>query len=285
MEPHVTQNVETQKPSAKRLEDKVAIITGGARGIGAATAKLFAENGAHVIIADVLDDLGVTVAESIGGHYIHCDVSKEADVESAINHALAWKGHVDIMFNNAGISGDEERSITTLDMDQLKHLFSINLYGTIHGIKHASRAMIKGQKGGSIICTSSAASIMGGLALHGYTMSKAAMDGLVRSAACELGVHLIRVNCISPHGVPSEMLLSACRRFQNVDITPEKLSETIGKRASLLKGRGATIEDVAQAALFLASDESGFITAHNLRVDGGHTSADSKMSYIYQDPK
>ncbi|KAK7340763.1 hypothetical protein VNO77_21476 [Canavalia gladiata] len=284
MEPHGTQNVDTRKSSAKRLADKVAVVTGGARGIGAATAKLFAENGAHVIIADVLDEVGATVAESIGGRYIHCDVSKEGDVESAIELALAWKGHLDIMFNNAGISGSEERSITSLDMENLSHLFSINLYGTIHGIKHAARAMIKGKKGGSIICTSSAASIMGGLALHGYTMSKAAMDGLVRSAACELGVHLIRVNCISPHGVPSEMLINACKRFENVDITPEQLNEMIGKRASLLRGRGATIEDVAQAALFLASDESGFITAHNLRVDGGHTSADSKMSYIYQAP-
>ncbi|KAJ1406464.1 Short-chain dehydrogenase/reductase SDR [Sesbania bispinosa] len=268
-----------------RLVGKVAVITGGARGIGAATAKLFAKNGAHVVIADVLDDLGATIAESIGGRYIHCDVSKESDVESAIDLAVAWKGHLDIMFNNAGIADNEGRSITTLDMEKLRHLLSINLYGTIHGIKHASRAMIKGKKGGSIICTSSAAAIMGGLASHGYTMSKAAMDGLMRSAACELGVHLIRVNCISPHGVPSEMLLSAYRSFGNVDITPEQLSEYIGKRASLLKGRGATTEDVAQTALFLASDESGFITAHNLPVDGGHTSASSNMSFIYQDPK
>ncbi|CAJ1836607.1 unnamed protein product [Sphenostylis stenocarpa] len=285
MEPHVSQNMATQKSSAKRLADKVAVITGGARGIGAAAAKLFAENGAHVVIADVLDDIGANVAESIEGRYIHCDVSKEDDVESAINLALSWKGHLDIMFSNAGIGGPEGRSITTLEMDQVRHLFSINLHGTIHGIKHAARAMIKCQRGGSIICTSSAAVILGGLALHGYTMTKAAIDGLVRSAACELGEHLIRVNCISPHGVPSEMLLSAYRRFGDVDITPQRLKEMVGTRASLLKGRGSTIEDVAQAALFLASDESGFITAHNLLVDGGHTSADSRMSYMYQDPK
>lgn len=145
--------------------------------------------------------------------------------------------------------------------------------------------MMKGKKGGSIICTSSTASIMGGYASHAYTMSKAAMDGLMRSCACELGVHLIRVNCISPHGVPSEMLLNAFKCFGKVDITCEELSEFIGKKASLLKGRGATIEDVSQAALFLASDESGFITAHNLFVDGGITSANSLNSFIYQDPK
>ncbi|XP_025692283.2 short-chain dehydrogenase reductase ATA1 [Arachis hypogaea] len=264
--------------------DKVAVITGGARGIGAATAKLFAENGAHVVIADVLDDLGASLAESIVGRFIHCDVSKEEDVESAINLALSWKGHVDIMLNNAGI-GAIDGSITSLDMEHVKHLLSINLNGTIHGIKHAARAMIKGQKGGSIICTSSAAAIMGGLASHAYTMSKAAMDGLVRSAACELGVHLIRVNSISPHGVASDMLLSAFKRFEKVDITLEELKGHIGKRASLLQGKGATAEDVAHAALFLASDESSFITAHTFPIDGGYTSAVSHMSFIYQDPK
>ncbi|KAK7273223.1 hypothetical protein RIF29_14272 [Crotalaria pallida] len=282
MESCMNLNKEARKSSAKRLVDKVAVITGGARGIGAATATLFAENGAHVIIADVLDDPGATLAESIGGRYIHCDVSKESDVESAVNLALEWKGHLDIMLNNAGIAGFEG-SITSFDLNQLTHLLSINLNGTIHGIKHASKAMIKGKKGGSIICTSSAAAILGGLASHAYTISKAAIDGLVRSTACELGVHLIRVNCISPHGVPSEMLLSAFRRFKNGDVTAEEVSEHIGKRASLLRGRCATTEDVAYAALFLASDESGFITAHNLLVDGGFTNANSHMSFIYQD--
>lgn len=279
------QNVESQNLAPKRLLGKVAVITGGARGIGAATAKLFAENGAHVIIADVLDEEGTRVAESIDGLYIHCDVSKESDIESAVNLSISWKGHLDIMFNNAGIAGYEGRSITTLDMEKLTHLLSINLFGTIHGIKHAAKAMIKGKKGGSIICTSSAAATIGGFASHGYTMSKSAMDGLMRSAACELGVHLIRVNCVSPHGVPSEMLLNAFKCYGEVDMTSEQLSEFIGMNASLLKGRGATTDDVAQAVLFLASDESGFVTAHNLSVDGGITSANSVMSFIYQDPK
>ncbi|KAH1238558.1 Short-chain dehydrogenase reductase ATA1 [Glycine max] len=201
MEPqHVTdQNIETQKSSTKGLADKVAVITGGARGIGAAAAKLFAEIGAHVVIADVLDDLGTTMAESIGGRYIHCNVSKEDDVESAINLALSWKGNLDIMLSNAGIEGPKG-SVTTLDMDQVRHLFSINL----HGINHAARAMIK------------------------------AIDGLVRSGTCELGEHWIRVNCISPHGVPSEMLLSACRRFAHGHINPQGLKELIGSRAILL---------------------------------------------------
>ncbi|KAM7255156.1 hypothetical protein ACFE04_020397 [Oxalis oulophora] len=268
--------------STKRLMGKVAVITGAARGIGAATAKLFAENGAYVVLADILDDLGVSLADSIGARFIHCDVSKEKDVESAIQLAITWKGQLDIMFCNAGISGPSG-SITNLDMQQVKYLLSVNLDGNLHGIKHAARAMIAGKKGGSIICTSSSAAVMGGLAGHAYSLSKGGIIALARSTACELGVHGIRVNSISPHGVPSEMLVSAYREFlRNQEITPEEVSEIVGENASLLHGRGATLEDIAKAAVFLASEESGFITAQNLVVDGGFTSACSTMKFIYQ---
>ncbi|KAG5240576.1 alcohol dehydrogenase family protein [Salix suchowensis] len=229
---------------------KVAVITGGARGIGAATAKIFAENGASVVIADILDDLGTSLADSIGGRYIHCDVVSEADVESAVNLALTWKGKLDVI-------------ITAIDMEQVKNLLSVNVNGILHGIKHAARAMIGGQKGGCIICMSSSAAIMGGLGSHPYSLSKEAIIGLMRSTACELGVHGIRVNCVSPHGVASEMLQDCWRK------------------RSLLKGRSPSLEDVAEAVLFLASEESGYITAHNLVIDGGYTSASSEMSFIY----
>ncbi|KAJ7969102.1 Short-chain dehydrogenase/reductase [Quillaja saponaria] len=281
MEPDVL-NDELQIISRKRLMNKVAVITGGARGIGAATAKLFAHNGAHVIIADVLDDLGATLAKSIGGHYIHCDVAKEVDIESAIELALSWKGQLDIMFNNAGIGG-HQGSITNLDMDQVKHLISVNVYGILHGMKHAARAMIKGGKGGSIICTSSSAAIMGGLGSHSYTLSKQAIVGVLKTTACELGMHGIRVNCISPHGVPSEMLVNAYREvLGKEDLKAEDVSKLVSERGSLLRGRSATAEDVAKAVLFLASEDSGFITAHNLVLDGGFTSACSNMSFIYK---
>lgn len=265
-----------------RLRGKVAVITGGARGIGAATAILFAENGANVVIADILDDLGTSLAYSIGGKYIHCDVSKEDDVESAINLALAWKGKLDIMFNNAGVSGPDG-SITNLDMEKTKRVFSVNVNGNLHGIKHASKVMIEGQNGGCIICTASSAAVVGGLGSHPYTLSKGAIIGLMKSTACELGVHGIRVNCISPHGVPSEMLVSAYRRILGKeDMQPEEVGKIIGERGSLLRGRYASVEDVAQAALFLASEESGFITAHNLVIDGGYTSANNNMAFIYR---
>ncbi|EEF40523.1 short-chain dehydrogenase reductase ATA1 [Ricinus communis] len=282
MEPDVHMLENVQRLSTKRLRGKVAVVTGGARGIGAATAKRFAENGANVVVADILDDLGHPLADSIGGRYIHCDVANEADVESAINLALAWKGKLDIMFNNAGIAGPDG-SITNLDMEQVKYLFSVNVNGTLHGIKHAAKAMIKGQNGGCIICSSSSAAIMGGLGSHPYTSSKEAIVGLMKSTACELGVHGIRVNCISPHGVPSEMLVGAYRRILGkADMNSEEVSKIVGERGSLLRGRCATVEDVAQAALFLASEESGFITAHNLVIDGGYTSANNNMNFIYQ---
>ncbi|CDP15179.1 unnamed protein product [Coffea canephora] len=269
-----------QSPS-KRLEGKVALITGSARGIGGATAKLFAKNGAYVVIADILDELGSKLADSIGGRYIHCDVSKEEDVESAVEFALAWKGKLDIMFNNAGVGGPGG-SISSLNMEDVRALLSINLFGIIHGIKHASRAMIAGKNGGSIICSSSSAAIMGGLAAHAYTASKTAILGLAKTTACELGAYGIRVNCISPHGVASEMLLSAYRTcLGRDDLQAEDVTKIVGERGSLLRGRGGSMEDVAKAVLFLASDESGFITAHNLVIDGGYTSACSHMSPIY----
>lgn len=126
------------------MRGKVAVITGGARGIGAATARVFAENGAHVVIADILDEVGASLADSIEGRYVHCDVSKEEEVESAVKQAVEWKGRLDIMFNNAGIAGFGG-SITNIKMDKMMTLLAINLNGVVHGVKHAARTMIAGK--------------------------------------------------------------------------------------------------------------------------------------------
>jgi NAD(P)-dependent dehydrogenase (short-subunit alcohol dehydrogenase family) len=202
--------------------------------------------------------------------------------ESAVNLALTWKRKIDIMFNNAGIAGTEG-SITNIDMEKVKRLLCVNVNGILHGIKHAARVMIEGRKGWCIISMSSSAAIMGGLGSHPYSMSKEAIIGLMRSTACELGVHGILVNCISPHGVASEMLVDAYRKILGKkDMKPEEVSKIVGERGCLLRGRSPSLEDVAQSVLFLASEEAGYITARNLLVDGGYTAASSNMSFIYQ---
>ncbi|XP_024996763.1 short-chain dehydrogenase reductase ATA1-like [Cynara cardunculus var. scolymus] len=267
--------------TTNRLINKVAVVTGGARGIGGATAKLMAENGAHVVIADVLDDLGTNLANSINGRYVHCDVSVESDVEAAIQLAVTWKGKIDILFNNAGI-GDVGGSICSVEMKNVAKLIGVNVNGVVHGIKHAARAMILAGNGGSIISSSSTAAIMGGLGSHAYTLSKEAILGVSRSSACELGIYGIRVNCVLPHGVLSEMLVDAYRGFKN-DVTVEEVQQKVSENASLLKGRCGSVEDVAEAVLFLASDKAGFITGHNLVIDGGYTSSSIGMTFIYRD--
>ena len=183
--------------------------------------------------------------------------------------------------NNAGILG-AENSITRINMEAARHVLSVNLFGAVHGIKHAAKAMIEGgTKGGSIICTASTAALMGGLGSHEYTMSKAAMAGVVRSVACELGRKGVRVNCVMPHGVVTDMLMVGYRQFWKDDVTKEEVREAVGKRGSLLKGRNGREEDVANACVFLGSDDSGFVTGQNLIVDGGYTSAITSLHFIY----
>ncbi|GJV50867.1 short-chain dehydrogenase reductase ATA1-like protein [Tanacetum coccineum] len=225
--------------------NKVAVVTGGSRGIGGATAKLLAEHGAHVIIADVLDELGTSLANSI---------------------------------NDIG------GSITTLDMKRVSKLVEVNINGVVHGIKHAARAMILGGNGGSIISSSSTAAIMGGLGSHAYTLTKEAILGVTRSSSCELGTYGIRVNCVLPHAVLSDMLVDAYRGFKQ-DVTTEEIQQTVSENASLLRGRCGMVEDVAEAVLFLASEQSGFITGHNLVIDGGYTSSSINMTFIYREKK
>lgn len=175
-------------------------------------------------------------------------------------------------------------SISTLDMKRVAKLIGVNVNGVVHGIKHAARAMIVAGKGGAIISSSSTAAIMGGLGSHAYTLTKEAILGVSRSSACELGIYGIRVNCVLPHGVLSEMLVDAYRGFKN-DVTVEEVQEKVSENASLLKGRCGSVEDVAEAVLFLASDEAGFITGHNLVIDGGYTSSSINMTFIYRDKK
>jgi NAD(P)-dependent dehydrogenase (short-subunit alcohol dehydrogenase family) len=148
-----------------RLEGKVALITGGASGIGEATAKLFSKHGAKVVIADIQDELGHSVCKDLSPHstsFVHCDVTKEIDVENAVNLAVSKFGKLDIMFNNAGVAGVSKINILDTTKPEFEQVIGVNLIGVFLGTKHAARAMIPARQG-SIISTASVCSVIGGL--------------------------------------------------------------------------------------------------------------------------
>jgi len=247
-----------------RLRDKVALVSGGASGMGQSEAMLFAREGARVVVGDVLESEGRQVVDKISGaggraQFVRLDVTREADWQDAIKTTVSAFGKLDVLVNNAGISG-------TFDPDMLStaawdRLMDINAKGVFLGMKHAIPAMQKAG-GGSIVNISSISGIAGQTVVHmGYNASKGAVRVMTKSAAVQYATQGIRANSVHP-GVMPPMLTSN----QN----PET-------RAKLLRGipmnREGRVEEVAYAVLFLASDEASYITGAELVVDGGFLAA------------
>lgn len=250
----------------QKLKGKVAIVTGGASGIGEATARLFAQQGARaVIIADIQAEKGRAVAESIPSQvcsYMKCDVSDENQVKDTVDWTVQKYGQLDIMFSNAGTIGNSHQKVLDLDLSEFDRVIRVNARGMAACVKHAARAMVKQRVRGSIVCTGSIAASRGGPWRTDYTMSKHAVLGLVRSASRQLGEYGIRVNSISPSAVITPLVCNAEAE------TSMEVLQRYGQLTSL-KGITLTVKHLAEAALFLASDDSAFVSGHDLGVDGG----------------
>ena len=250
-----------------RLEGKVALITGAASGLGQATVERFIQEGAKVTICDIQDEVGQALSDRFAAETIFCscDVTKEKDVEAAVEATISRFGQLDAVFHSAGIIG-AVGPISTTPADEWRYSIDVLLHGTFYTIKHAARVMIPRGKG-SIISMSSTAGVMGGWGPHAYAAAKHAVVGLTKNVAAELCGKGVRVNAIAAAAMATPMV--AASFFGD----PSKVDESIEQliEMSPLKDRPGLALDVANAALWLASDESGYTTGHNLTTDAGVT--------------
>jgi NAD(P)-dependent dehydrogenase (short-subunit alcohol dehydrogenase family) len=249
-----------------RIEGKVAVVTGGASGIGEGTVRRFLAEGASVVIADLQRERGEALAAELGAatRFIATDVTREDDVAAAVDLAVGAFGRLDVMFNNAGIIG-AIGSIAETPLDSWNRTVAILLDGVFLGMKHAARVMIP-QRSGSIISTSSIAGVIGGLGPHCYTACKHAVIGLTKSVASELGGSGVRVNAIAPGNTVTAMTSSA---ITGDHTATERTAQQIAA-SNPLRIAGFP-EDIANAALYLASEEARYISGQTIVVDGGQT--------------
>jgi len=244
-----------------RLNNRIAIVTGAARGIGLAIAERFAAEGASVTIADILDQEGGTAAAAIGAAYMHCDVAQAADVQALVAAVVARHGAVDILVNNAGIAlGGDFLDVTEADFDRV---LAVNLKGSFLMLQACARQMVKqagaGRKPGAIINMSSVNDTLTIPGIVSYCVSKGGVSQLTRATAVALAPHGIRVNAIGPGSISTDMMkgVLADRAALNRALSRTPL------------GRVGEPSEVASIAAFLASDDASYVTGETIYVDGG----------------
>jgi NAD(P)-dependent dehydrogenase (short-subunit alcohol dehydrogenase family) len=250
-----------------RLDGKVAVITGGGSGIGRASVQLFVEEGARVVIAEIMDDRGSALADELGNNavFLHTDVSQEDHVKAAVDLAVERFGRLDCMFNNAGIGG-AGGPIDMIPAIGFDITIAVLFRSVFFGMKHAAPVM-KEQGSGSIISTASIAGLRTGFGGHFYSACKAAVIHLTRSVAMELGPFGIRVNSICPGGIVTSIF------GRGLGMDQDGAEGLYGKLEGFFEGaqsikRAGLPEDIARAALWLASDDSSFVSGAAIPVDG-----------------
>jgi NAD(P)-dependent dehydrogenase (short-subunit alcohol dehydrogenase family) len=252
----------------KRLAGKVAVITGGAGGIGAATGRLFAEEGARVLLVDLADEALRRTVAAIGGEHVSAvaaDVSQADQVHRYVEAAVERYGGIDVFFANAGIEG-VVAPITEYPDEDFDRVIGVNVRGVWLGLKHVMAHMQR-RGGGSIIITSSIAGVRGSPMLAPYSASKHAVVGLMRSAALAGAPHRIRVNTVNPGQIETRMMRSIEAGIDPA--APERVKAE--REGRIPMKRYGTPEEVARLALFLASEESAYCTGGTYMVDGGWT--------------
>ena len=247
-----------------RLSGRTALITGGCSGIGLAAARRFSEEGATVVVADVADDRGAEVADEVRGSYVHCDVSDADQVEAMVSVAVERHGSLDVAFHNAGISPPEDDSILETDLDAWRRVQEVNLTSVYLCCK-AVLPQMRAQGRGSIINTASFVAVLGAATSQiSYTASKGGVLAMSRELGVQFARDGVRVNALCPGPVNTPLL----RELFAAD--PERAARRL---VHVPMGRFAEADEIAAAVLFLASDDSSFITASTFLVDGGLSAA------------
>lgn len=264
---------------ANELAGKVAIVTGGARGLGRGMAELFVEEGACVVIADLREEEGRALAEALGGpaRYRQTDVSSRESVQALVDFTLAEFGALDAICNNAGLSDEAYGSLLEADFAAFERVMAVNVKGVMLGTQIAARHMAQ-HGGGSIVNVSSISGVQPGFGFFNYRASKAAVINFSQTAAIELGRHLIRVNCICPGNIPTEMGTYAASGDGAGDDKAQRIKDAVAEVRmgwQPLKRQGSP-RDIAEAALFLAGNRSRQISGQVLSVDGAATAGMAK---------